>query len=322
MKRLLLSLLVLCVLANACERETHEHDSHEGEERHEAHGEHKEGHEEERGAIVLHDDEIAEFGIEFTKAGPVTLRREISLPGEVHPNQDRLAHIVPRYPGIVREVRKRIGDEVRRGETLAVIESNEALTRYEMRSLIDGVVLDRHITLGEVLHGDAPAFLVADLSEVWIDLAVYPKDLPDVRKGQRARVHAGANIPEAVGAIAYVSPAVREETRTALARVELPNPERLWRPGLFVNALVSVGEQEVPVGVPLSALMEVGGESVVFVRDDHGIEAREVETGGSDDKQVEIRSGLKPGETVASAGVLLLKAELEKGALEHAGHAH
>lgn len=319
MKRLLLSLLALCVLAGACEHESQEHGSHE---RHGAHGEHEDNHEEERGAIVLHEDEIAEFGIEFTKAGPVTIRREISLPGEVHPNEDRLAHIVPRYPGIVREVRKRIGDEVKRGETLAVIESNEALTRYEMRSLIDGVVLDRHITLGEVLHGDAPAFLVADLSEVWIDLAVYPKDLPDVRTGQRVRIHAGANIPEAVGGIAYVSPAVRENTRTALARIELPNPERLWRPGLFVNALVSVGGQEVPVGVPLSALMEVGGQSVVFVRDEHGIEAREVETGVRDGKRVEIRSGLKPGESVASAGVLLLKAELEKGALEHAGHAH
>lgn len=319
MKRLLLSLLALCVLVGACEYETHKHDSREG---HETHDEHEDDHKEKRGAIVLHEDEIAEFGIEFTKVGPITLRREILLPGEVHPNEDRLAHIVPRYPGIVREVRKRIGDEVRRGETLAVIESNEALTRYEMRSLIDGVVLDRHITLGEVLHGDAPAFLVADLSEVWIDMAVYPKDLSDVRKGQRVRVHAGANIPEAVGAIAYVSPAVREDTRTALARIELHNPEMLWRPGLFVNALVSVSEQEVPVGVPLSALMEVGGKSVVFVRDDHGIEAREVETGERDDKQVEIRTGLKSGETVVSAGVLLLKAELEKGALEHAGHAH
>lgn len=317
MKRFLLSLLALCVLAGACEHESREHDFHEV---HETSGEHE--NEEEQGAIVLHEDEMAEFGIQFAKAGPVVIRREISLPGEVHPNEDRLAHIVPRYPGIVREVRKRIGDEVRRGETLAVIESNEALTRYEMRSLIDGVVLDRHITLGEVLHGDAPAFLVADLSEVWIDLAVYPKDLPDVRKGQRVRVHAGANIPEAVGGIAYVSPAVREDTRTALARIELPNPKRLWRPGLFVNALVSVGEQEAPVGVPVSALMEVGGQSIVFVRDDHGIEAREVEIGVRDGKQIEIRSGLKSGESVANAGVLLLKAELEKGALEHAGHAH
>ena len=319
MKRLLLSLLALCVLAGACERESQEHDSHGG---HEAHGEHEDEHEEERGAIVLHDEEIAEFGIAFTKAGPTAIRREISLPGEVQPNADRLAHIVPRYPGIVREVRKRIGDEVKRGETLAVIESNEALTRYEMHSLIDGVVLDRHITLGEVLHGDVSAFLVADLSAVWIDLAVYSKDLSHVRKGQRVRLHAGVNHPEGEGVIAYVSPAVREDTRTALARIELPNSEGRWRPGLFVTAHVAIDEQEVPVGVPLSALMEVGGENVVFVRDDHGIEVRDVETGARDDKQIEIRSGLRSGESVASAGVLLLKAELEKGALEDAGHDH
>lgn len=324
MKQIFYCLFALTLFLGGCSHEEQAHDEHEPHAEHGAReeGEHEAGEEGEHGAIELHDEEIAEFGIEFTAAGPVVLRREISLPGEVHPNQDRLAHIVPRYPGIVREVRKTVGDQVKRGEVLAVIESNESLTRYEMRSLIDGVVLDRHITLGEVLQGDAPAFLVADLSEVWIDLAVFPKDLTSVQTGQRVRIHAGANIPETQGIISYVSPAVRDGTRTALARIKLPNPERVWRPGIFITGHVSIDEVQAPVGVPQSAVMELDGEQVVFVQDEHGIEPRGVQLGERDAQLIEIQSGLKPGEQVVSKGALLLKAEMQKGALDDDGHAH
>ena len=74
-----------------------------------------------------------------------------TLPGEVQVNQDRRARIVPRYPGLVIEVRKTIGDRVEKGDVLAVLEGNESLAPYDLKSLIAGTIIEKHISLGESL---------------------------------------------------------------------------------------------------------------------------------------------------------------------------
>ncbi len=75
--------------------------------------------------VQLTEEQIREFGIESTPAGPGTLKMETVLPGEVLLNSDRVAHVVSRVSGVVREVRKNLGDPVRRGEVMAVLESRE-----------------------------------------------------------------------------------------------------------------------------------------------------------------------------------------------------
>ena len=76
--------------------------------------------------------------------------------------------ITPRFPGVVREVRKRVGDTVQKNEVVANIESNQSLTHYELRAPIAGTVIDRQIALGEYASEQKPAFTVADLSTVWV----------------------------------------------------------------------------------------------------------------------------------------------------------
>ena len=77
--------------------------------------------------VELSDEIARESGIVTQTAGPSVLRTMLHVHGRVVPNEDRMAHVSPRYPGIVKDVRKRLGDHVERGETLAVIESNERL---------------------------------------------------------------------------------------------------------------------------------------------------------------------------------------------------
>ncbi|PSJ19074.1 efflux transporter periplasmic adaptor subunit, partial [Halomonas sp. ND22Bw] len=76
----------------------------------------------------------------------------------------------------------------------------------------------------------------------------------------------------------------------------LPNKDLAWRPGTFVTAEVEVGQDEVEVRVPKSAVQTITGEKVVFVRTSDGFEKREIELGRSNDDSYEIVSGLKPGE--------------------------
>jgi cobalt-zinc-cadmium efflux system membrane fusion protein len=257
--------------------------------------------------------------VEVGTAGPRRIAITQELPGEVVVNADRLAHVVPRFPGIAREVKKQLGDRVEAGEVLAVIESNESLSPYEVKSLIGGTVIGKHITLGEFVRDDADVYVVADLSSVWVNVTVYARDLPRVRQGQRVTVGATGWPETAEGRIAYVGPVVGEATRTAVARVELANPRGTWRPGLFVTAAVQVEEAAVPVAVADEAVQTVGGREVVFALEDGAFEARPVVTGRTDGEWVEVVSGLDAGARCAFRGSFILKSELGKG---EAGHEH
>ena len=271
--------------------------------------------------VRLAKEVLDEFEVRVETAGPGPIVESVTLPAEVRPNQDRLAHISPRFPGIVQDVRKQIGDVVRAGEVLAVVESSESLAPYSLKTLIDGVVIAKHVTRGEPVSQGTECFVVADLSTVWVDLGVSQKHLPRLRVGQPVVVSAGHGLPEAQGVLSYVAPVVDEETRTAIARVVLPNPEGVWRPGLFVTARVEIERAEVPVAVPETALQMVEGETAIFVETGEGFVARPVVLGRRGDGLVEIRSGLAPNERYVARGGFTLKAELARGELG-GGHGH
>jgi len=280
--------------------------------------EHEHGADEgERGDYVrVGAEQRQRLGIALATAGPGTIDSFTELPGEVRPNGDRLAHIVPRYPGIVREVRKTVGDTVKAGEVLAVVESSESLATYQLTTAIDGVVIEKHLTQGEAIDRDKGAFLVADLANVWVDLAVFQKDLDKVTRGQTVRISAGKEVAPAEGLVSYLTPTVDPPTRTATARVVLPNVDGRWRPGMFVTGRVLAPVQASLV-VPLSAVQTYEGNPVVFVERDAGFEPRPVVLGARGESQVAVLSGLEPGERFVATNSFLLKAELGKGEAEH-----
>jgi cobalt-zinc-cadmium efflux system membrane fusion protein len=287
---------------------------HEDEE-HRHRGEHDEA------VVRLSPAVLDEFGIVIGEAGPGRIEQSVHLPGEVHPNGDRLAHIVPRFQGIVTEVRRHIGDRVSTGDVLAVIESDESLAPYPMKTLIDGTVIAKHVTQGEAVTREHEAFVIADLRTVWVDLSVYQRDLSRVRVGQPVRIARGEGAEEAEGAVTYVTPIVDAHTRTATARVELSNPDGAWRPGMFVIGRVIVDAETAAVAVPRTAVETLDGKSIVFVDTGEGLTARPVRIGRTGPDRVEILSGLDPGERYVRRGGFTVKAELSKGAFGD-GHAH
>lgn len=253
------------------------------------------------------------------------MRREIliaqELPGEVVVNADRLAHVVPRFSGIVREVRKNLGDAVQAGDVLAMFEANESLAPYEVKSLITGTVIEKHITLGEYVSDQQDIFVIADLSSVWVNVTVYARDLERIRVGQAVAIEAAGISEKAEAQIDYVGPVVGEATRTSIARVVLPNAKRVWRPGLFVTARVRTESVEAPVVVADKAIQSVRGQTVVFVDDGDGFRAQNVEIGRTDGEWTEILSGLRSGQRVAVENSFILKSELLKSEAGH-GHGH
>jgi cobalt-zinc-cadmium efflux system membrane fusion protein len=189
--------------------------------------------------------------------------------------------------------------------------------RYELRAPFDGVVVEKHLTPGEVVDESTAAFTLSDLSRVWVTFGVSPKDLNKVQVGKAVTVSAPELNAEVVGSVAYVGSLLGEQTRTATVRVTLENPQGAWRPGLFVTALVATDSREARVAVPESAIQTVEDKPTVFVRTDDGFEARAVELGSRAAGHVEITQGLEPGAQVASAGSFVLKSELGKASAEH-----
>lgn len=192
-----------------------------------------------------------------------------------------------------------------------------SLNRYEIRAPFDGMVVEKHIALGEAVKEDASIFTVSDLSSVWAEIVVPAKDLSIVRVGEKVVVKATAFDSKAEGSISYVGALLGQDTRTAKARVSLANPKMAWRPGLFVNVEVVSGEAEVPVSVVADAIQTIGDKSIIFIRVADGFVAQPVRLGRSDGKLIEVLSGLKAGTPYAAAGSFVLKSELGKGSAEH-----
>lgn len=193
----------------------------------------------------------------------------------------------------------------------------DALTRYEVRAPIEGVVTEKHLAAGEAVKEDATIFVVADLSSVWAEMNVYPKDLELVTLGQKVTVRSTASKVQAEGRVSYVGSLVGAQTRSAKARVTLPNPEGSWRPGLFVTVELVREEREVPVAVPASAIQSHRDWKVVFARFGDVFEARPVELGRSDGRLVEVIKGLEPGTRYAASNTFVLKADLGKAGASH-----
>lgn len=267
--------------------------------------------------IKLTDAKIAAAGIELAKAGPGVLRDSLPLNGIVQSNQESLLQVTPRFPGIVREVRKRIGDRVEKGDVLAIVESNQSLTSYELKTSLAGTVIDRQTTLGEFVSEQKPAFVIADLSTVWVDFSVYRRDLMRVRIGDQVLIDTADGGQPIEAKISYLSPVGSSETQSALARAIVPNSGLRLRPGLFITGRLTLSAKNVNVAVKSSALQTIENRTVVFIRDGEKFEPRDVETGDRDQEFVEITFGVLDGEMYAAKNSYIVKAEMAKGTAEH-----
>lgn len=204
-------------------------------------------------------------------------------------------------------------------EALRQVEEEEdaSLTRYEIRSPLTGSLVEKHITRGEGVAADADIFLLADLSTVWVEVAVYPQDLRKIRPGLPVLIRSDDLQREAEGVVSYIGPIIGEDTRNATAIVELPNPEGIWRPGLYVTADIIAEETTVPMAVPVDAVQKFRDWDVVFAKFGNTYEIRMLELGRTDGVLVEVIGGIESGQAYVARNSYVLKADLEKSGATH-----
>ncbi len=189
------------------------------------------------------------------------------------------------------------------------------LRQYEIRAPISGQVVERKVDQGASVGQDgdpSELYTIADLSSVWLELAVPTADLEAVEVGQRVLISGADKRKRGEGRIMFVGPLLNQETRSARVIAEMDNKQQSWRPGFFVTAEIMIEEHQVQLQLPRAALQTMEGKRVAFVRTPEGFASREIKIGKANDEAVEITAGLSIGEQIAVSNTFLLKAELGK----------
>ncbi len=317
------TVLLLVLVLSACGQSGHEghaHDEHgHAPDAHGSEGGHADSHAEgEHEQTRIADAVAIDMGIKIDTAGPRLLRQTHELTGRVHTDPARVARVRPRYAGLIQAVEARPWDVVDKDQVLARVQSNDSLQRYSLRAPIGGWVVTRNAQVGEVT-GDEPLFVIADLSELWVELDVFDHDLPDIRVGQTVTIRGLHDETLAEGAIDRMSPLAIHGAQSVRARVIVPNPDGVLRPGQYVKADVVTGAKQVPLAVRLPALQTLDDAPVVFEKRGDEYIARPLELGARDAQYVQVLSGLEAGAPYVTGNSYLLKADIEKSG---AGHHH
>ena len=181
-----------------------------------------------------------------------------------------------------------------------------------LRAPFDGIVTKYDIAAGELVESDQELFTVANISTVWVMADIYEKDLSKIQRGVDVSVRVDA-YPDRIfaGRLTYVADLIDPETRTAKARCVVTNQDDALKLDMFARISIPTSNSRKATVVPVAAVQQVDGASVVFVRQsDDRFQRRDVEVGGTAGDVVEIVSGLKPGEQVVAAGSFYLKTAL------------
>jgi cobalt-zinc-cadmium efflux system membrane fusion protein len=190
--------------------------------------------------------------------------------------------------------------------------SHEGL--YNLSAPFSGTVVARDAVPGRHVSAGQTLLQVADLATFWAQLEVPEADAGMVRAGQKVQL-TFEGVPGEVreATLTRVGASVDPATRTVRARVELPDPDRSLKAGLFLRARIQVAAEHEALLVPREAIQRAEGRTLVFVKKDAGLyEPVPVELGAGTRDEVEVVKGLAPGVEVVTTGAFLLKTEILK----------
>jgi Cu(I)/Ag(I) efflux system membrane fusion protein len=175
---------------------------------------------------------------------------------------------------------------------------------------VSGIVMEKDAFEGQAYQPGKNLYMIADLSEVWVNAEVFDADAALVREGMSAEITV-AGLPGSAfsGRVEYVYPTLEDRTRSMRARIALANPGLLLKPGMYATVRFSSRVGEV-LTVPSSAVLHSGERVVAFVDMGGGeIMPQEVELGVQGTDYVQIVSGLEPGQRVVTSTQFLLDSE-------------
>ncbi len=266
----------------------------------------------EPGTITISPEARANIGLTVESADERVIERTLLLNATLKVDPDHEAFVASRVQGKVTAVNANVGDMVTRGQPLVAIQSlqiAETPPTVEVASPLDGVVLERNVTVGETVDPTRALFHVGDLSHLLAEAEVYEADLASVRVGEWARLRV-APYPDRVftGRVVRLADAIDPVRRTLRIWIEVRNtPDRKLKPDLFAQVNLVVATSGRAVTVPNEALQTDGPDRFVFVQNGEAFVRQNVVVGERDDRYTAITSGVIPGDLVVTRGAVELK---------------
>lgn len=283
-----------------------------------AHDDHDHHEEETETHTTISDTMAAASNIETDIAGAATVYQTVTLNGRLSFHPDHTARLSARFPGVIRSLRASVGQSVKRGDTLATIESNDSLQTYTLKAPINGVVVQRTGTIGELSEG-AALFVLADTNALWATLHVFPSNSTQLKAGQAVHISDLNGTRTAHAKLTNILPDPDSDTPLSLAYINLENTTGEWHAGEAIVAQVITHQKNAAVAVKSEAVQEHDNQTVVFVKEGESYEARPVTLGLDDGEHVEVLSGIDAGEPYVSRNSFIIRADFEKS---EAGHDH
>lgn len=190
------------------------------------------------------------------------------------------------------------------GEIADLKQSRRLNSLMNVRSPIDGVILERMVTAGQRVDLLAPLFRVGRLDELWLEIDMPQERMGELRLGDPVRIENSAYAAR----ITHIGQSVNIGSQSALVRGVIEGKPVNLRPGQNVNVQISHASTDQLFRLPIAALVSQEGKSYVFVRSLGGFAARPVAVASTEERHVVIHEGLEPGEEVVVQGAAALKA--------------
>jgi Cu(I)/Ag(I) efflux system membrane fusion protein len=178
-------------------------------------------------------------------------------------------------------------------------------------STVSGIVTDRKVTQGQYVNAGEALFTITDLSTIWVKADVYQPDLPSVHTGQPVEISSDA-LPGTTlhGRVGFLDTSINPQTRTASARIQVPNPNMRLRPGMFVQVKFAAPAGPDILAIPRSAVLDAGTRKIVYVaKSDGEFEGRQVQLGTPGNDYYPVLAGLREGERIVSQGSFLIDSQ-------------
>lgn len=284
--------------------------SHDGQQ-------HRWAYESYEGRTIISAEAAAAGGVTIERVGPAVLGETLSLTGRVEITPEGQSEVHARYPGRVMSLSVELGTPVRRGQVIARVESSDSLQTYPITAPISGIIVEKNVNVGSITGGGDPMLRIGNPNSLHAEFMLYPRDAERVRQGQPIEVRSLAGDHTYTGVIETVLPSTDLTSQVMIAHVDLPVPGGIWRPGLGVSGVVTVGGARVPLAVRTRAIQPFRDFQVVYSRFGTTYEVRMLELGRRTPEWTEVLSGIDPGTEYVVDGAFLIRADIDRSSASH-----
>ena len=272
----------------------------------------------EENVVTLTPENLKHVSLKTEPAALSSLGMTLKAAGRINANLNKTAKVTSTFEGRLTKLNFDLNDRVKAGEVMALVESPELLGRQlEIKATIDGVIIERKATTGELVDKAKEIYTISDPTQLWAIAEVKERDIAAVKVGQDVAFAALAYPEEKFhGKVVLIGNQVEAGSRTIEVRIAVDNADGRLKPGMFADVEITTTILDNVLLIPDSALQTDGEQQIVFVAlDSNKFEKRIVKLGLEQAGRVQILSGVKAGENIVTEGSFILKSEMLTGQL-------